>query len=56
MILRLNHRKWGPDTHDSPAVDPTDYLEEGAVLLLSQLAFEVRPDERDHFSPSIASR
>ena len=40
--------------HDSPAVDPTDDLEEGAVLLLTQLAFEVRPDERDHFSPSIA--
>ena len=63
MIQRLNHRKWGPDSNVStvspggdvsPAVDPTDDLESGAVLLLTQLPFDVHPAERDHFSPSIA--
>ena len=65
MIQRLNHTKWGPDSNVSnvsnvspgnvsPAVDPTDELESGVVLLLTQLPFEVHPAERDHFSPSIA--
>ena len=63
MIQRLNHRKWGPEGPDksggnasdgSPAVDPTDDLEAGAVLLLTQLPFDVHPAERAHFSPSIA--
>jgi hypothetical protein len=54
MICRLNHPNWG--TRVSTAVkDCTAELEEGAVLFLPELAFDVRWDEKPHFSPSIAA-
>ena len=54
MICRLNHPNWG--TRVSPAAkDCTAELEEGAVLFLPELAFDVRWDEKPHFSPSVAA-
>ena len=54
MICRLNHPNWG--TRVATAVkDCTAELEEGAVLFLPELAFDVRWDEKPHFSPSIAA-
>jgi hypothetical protein len=54
MILRLNHPIWG--TRVSVSVkDCTAELEEGAVVFLPELAFDVRWDEKIHFSPSIAA-
>ena len=55
MICRLNHGRWGPLVSAASAKDCTAELEEGAVLLLPELAFDVRFDERIHFSPSIAA-
>src|SRR2546423_1655171 len=53
MIRRLNHTKWGP--HVSAAVaDCAAELEGGAVLVLPELGFDVRLDEKIYFSPSIA--
>src|SRR5580765_5368194 len=54
MICRLNHPNRG--TRVSTAVkDCTAELEDGAVLFLPDLAFDVRWDEKPHFSPSIAA-
>jgi hypothetical protein len=54
MICRLNHPNWG--TRVATAVkDCTAELEEGAVLLLPELAFDIRWEEKAHFSPSIAA-
>jgi 3-deoxy-D-manno-octulosonic acid hydroxylase-like protein len=54
MICRVDHTTWGP--HVSPgAKDYTAELEQGAVLLLPELGFDVRFDERVHFLPSIAA-
>ena len=55
MICRLNHGRWGPRVSATAEKDCTAELEEGAVLLLPELAFEVRLDEQVHFSPSIAA-
>ena len=55
MICRLNHGTWGPRVSATAGKDCTAELEEGAVLLLPDLAFDVRLDERIHFSHSIAS-
>lgn len=52
MICRLNHADWGSA---AATKDCTAELEEGAVLFLPELAFDVRLDERIHFSPSIAA-
>lgn len=52
MICRLNHSDWGSA---AATTDCTAELEEGAVLFLPELAFDVRLDERIHFSPSIAA-
>src|SRR5688572_33465431 len=57
MILRVDQRQWGANESatSSPEGDSTAQLEAGALLMLPELAFEVLPGERDHFSPSIAS-
>jgi hypothetical protein len=57
MILRLDRRQWGasasaPSSHEG---DSTAQLEAGALLLMPELAFDVHPAERVHFSPSIAA-
>jgi hypothetical protein len=55
MIRRLNHPNWGTRVSAAGTEDCTAELEEGAVLFLPDLAFDVRWDERRHFSPSIAA-
>jgi hypothetical protein len=55
MIRRLNHPKWGTRVSAASVDDCTAELEEGAVLFLPELAFDVRWDEGIHFSPSIAA-
>ena len=55
MICRLNHGRWGPLVSAASAKDCTPDLEEGAVVLLPELGFDVRWDEKIHFSPSIAA-
>ena len=55
MICRLNHPNWGTRVSAAAVKDCTAELEEGAVLLLPELAFDVRWDETVHFSPSIAA-
>ena len=57
MILRLDQRQWGASESApaSPEGNSTAQLEAGALLMLPELAFEVLPGERVHFSPSIAS-
>jgi hypothetical protein len=55
MILRLNHPIWGTRVSASAVKDCTAELENGAVLHLPELGFDVRWDERIHFSPSIAA-
>jgi hypothetical protein len=54
MIHRLDHTTWGPRVSVTPN-DCTAELEQGAVLLLPELAFDIRFDEKIHFSPSIAA-
>ena len=54
MIRRLNHPNWGTRVSAAAVKDCTAELEEGAVLFLPELAFDVRWDETVHFSPSIA--
>jgi hypothetical protein len=55
MIRRLNHPKWGTRVSAASAKDCTAELEEGVVLFLPELAFDVRWDEQIHFSPTIAA-
>ena len=55
MIRRLNHPNWGTRVSAGASNDFTAELEEGALLLLPELSFDVRMDERVHFSPSIAA-
>jgi hypothetical protein len=55
MIRRLNHPNWGTRVSAAAVTDCTAELEEGAVLFLPELAFDVRWDESIHFSPSIAA-
>jgi hypothetical protein len=55
MIRRLNHPNWGTRVSAAAVTDCTAELEEGAVVLLPELAFDVRWDERVHFSPDIAA-
>src|SRR4051812_48620245 len=55
MICRLDHPRWGPRVSAASGQDSTAELESGAVILLPDLEFEVRWDERVHFSPSIAA-
>src|ERR1700681_4041945 len=55
MIWRLNHPHWGTRVSAASEKDCTAELEEGAVLLLPELAFDIRWDEKVHFSPSIAA-
>ena len=55
MIRRLNHPNWGTRVSAAGTEDRTAELEEGAVLFLPELAFEVRWDEKPHFSPSVAA-
>src|SRR5688572_29414384 len=57
MILRLDQRQWGASESapSSPEGNSTAQLEAGALLMLPELAFDVQPGERVHFSPSIAS-
>jgi len=57
MILRIDQRQWGQTDRAalSHEGEVTAQLEAGMVLLLPELAFEVLPDERGHFSPSIAA-
>jgi hypothetical protein len=54
MLVRLDHRRWGVDGGLPAGVDAPAGLEEGAVLLLPELGFEIHPEERRHFSPSLA--
>ena len=54
MICRVNHPNWGTRVL-ATAKDSTAELEEGAVLFLPELAFDVRWDEKPHFSPSIVA-
>ena len=57
MILRLDQRQWGASESapSSPEGNSTAQLEAGALLMLPELAFDVLPGERVHFSPSIAA-
>lgn len=57
MILRLDQRQWGANESATtpPEGDSTAQLEAGALLMLPELAFDVLPGERVHFSPSIAA-
>jgi hypothetical protein len=55
MIRRLNHPNWGTRVSAAAINDCTAELEDGVVLLLPELAFDVRWDETVHFSPSIAA-
>ena len=55
MICRVNHPNWGTRVSAASEKDCTAELEEGAVVFLPELAFDVRWDERVHFSPSIAT-
>jgi hypothetical protein len=55
VICHLQHIKWGNDASGAARKDCTAELEDGAVLLLGGLAFDVRPDERVHFSPGVAT-
>jgi hypothetical protein len=55
MIQRLNHPHWGTRVSAASGKDCTAELEQGAVLFLPELAFDVRWDEKVHFSPSIAA-
>ena len=55
MIRRLNHPNWGTRVSASAVDDCTAELEDGAVVFLPDLAFDVRWEEAVHFSPSIAA-
>jgi hypothetical protein len=55
MICRVNHPNWGTRVSAASAKDCTPELEEGAVLLLPELAFDIRWNEKTHFSPAIAA-
>jgi hypothetical protein len=55
MICRLNHPHWGTRVAATSAKDCTAELEDGAVLLLPELAFDIRWDEKPYFSPAIAA-
>ena len=55
MICRVNHPNWGTRVSAASEKDRTAELEEGAVVFLPELAFDIRWDERAHFSPSIAT-
>ena len=55
MIRRLNHPNWGTRVSSAGIEDCTAELEEGAVLFLPELGFDIRWDEKPHFSPSVAA-
>jgi hypothetical protein len=55
MIRRMNHPNWGTRVSAESVKDCRAELEEGAVLFLPELAFDVRWDEKIHFTPSIAA-
>jgi len=55
MIRRLNHPNWGTRVSAAGREDCTVELEEGAVVFLPELAFDIRWDEKPHFSPSVAA-
>jgi len=55
MIRRLNHPNWGTRVSAAAIEDCTAELEQGAVLFLPELAFDVRWDEKPHFSPTVAA-
>jgi hypothetical protein len=55
MIQHLDHHKWGEAGSTAPTPSSTDELEQGAVLVLEDLSFEIAAAERIHFSPAIAA-
>jgi hypothetical protein len=55
MISGIDRRGWGcEDSSTAPLEDATVALEEGSVLLLAQLSFEIQPGEQIYFSPAVA--
>jgi hypothetical protein len=55
MIRRLNHPNWGTRVSAAGIEDCTAELEEGAVVFLPELGFDIRWDEKPHFSPLVAA-
>jgi hypothetical protein len=56
MILRLNRSVWsGKDSPSGGQPEVAGALENGTVVLMERLGFEIEPAERVHFSPSIVT-